>query len=162
MCRRPVFEHRRNELYTEIRDAENKYKAALVARKNARKEVQVRLRKLDELRARFDELYTIEIALDSSDSVPEKSPIDEATSRRVSEVITSCLLRTGTSLTLNQISEFIPDVKRNTISATLYNMKQRGDLVHNETTGRYALAETVARRHFMSEAPAKDPVQKAK
>jgi len=74
----------------------------------------------------------------------EGQSIDAATSQRVSEMILACLHhKPPAGATLAELSDMLGDVKKSTISATLYNMKQRGHVEHNETNGKYSLSREI-------------------
>ncbi|MDE2468480.1 MAG: hypothetical protein KGL35_06985, partial [Bradyrhizobium sp.] len=100
-------------------------------------------------RANLFQLMEMEERMDKAAAeYAEGQSIDAATSQRVSEMIGACLHHKGPSgATVAELSEMLGDVKRSTISATLYNMKQRGQVEHNETAGKYFLAHEV-RRHL--------------
>ena len=145
MSSKAVFDARRHELFAEIREAEARYREARLATRKCKERLIV-------TRARYAEFADIERKVNRLEiDLGCGQVIDAATSTRVSEMIANCLERAG-SLTLAQLSEILSDVKKNTISAALYNMKQRGQLEHSEATGKYALSLEVRRNQMTHKA----------
>lgn len=96
-------------------------------------------RKYLDLRARWEELISIEQAVKRAMEEGPEEQVDSDTQSRVSELIRTALFESPAGFTVQQISEVI-GVRRQTVSATLYNMKKRGEVEHAETTGLYKLA----------------------
>jgi hypothetical protein len=121
---------RQSQLFAELSEAEGKAKAAEM--------------RVAELRARLDELMSLERLIEKSFLDGPEEMLDNDTVLKVSAMIKSALDRAPTNgLTVQQISEAI-GVRRPTVSATLYNMKKRGEVEHNEQSGSYRLFRTPA------------------
>jgi predicted HTH transcriptional regulator len=141
MSVKPVFDARRHELFAEIREAESKYH-------ESRRQTRGYKDRLQALRAKYSEFSDLERKVTRYEmEAAEGQSIDAATTTRVSEMILTCLHHVGGgAMTLAELSEILSDVKKSTISATLYNLKQRRQVEHNETTGRYSLPAEMRRQ----------------
>jgi hypothetical protein len=133
-----MIEARRSRLYAEIRDAEGKYRVAV-------KDAREKRKRLLDLKARSDELLmlSIHVEREMKSAADDGSQVDAETGARVSKLILTALLNCGhRAMTLGDLAEVMShaDVKRSTISATLYNMKKRGEIEHDEQAGLYRLA----------------------
>jgi len=131
-----VIDHRKNALFTELQEARAKMLAAI-------RDARVKRQRVNEIHAQLAELHRIETIKSQSDE-EEADSIDSETGARVSSAILQILAQCHPhGAALSQLGEALPQVKKSTISATLYNMKKRGEIEHIESTGRYQLSAKI-------------------
>jgi hypothetical protein len=122
---------RRRALYTEWSEARQKYFAAV-------KEARARRARVNEISARLTELDQLESTLDSAEAEEVVANSGEL-GARLSAMILHYLEQSPDGFTLDQLSRVMGDIKKSTLSATLYNLKKREAVEHIEATGRYRL-----------------------
>ncbi len=133
MTPKQLISNRKRELLAEMHDAEQKYTAAA-------RETDQRMARLTELRARYSEIINLEASVERQCPDAPEEDIDAETGVKVSAVIRPHLINRPDGMTVAQLAE-VTGVRRQTISATLYNMKARGEVEHSPATGLYRLAQ---------------------
>jgi hypothetical protein len=123
---------RENELIAEMQAAKAKFRASV----RETRERRVRYR---EAQSQWLGIYRVREAMERIEEA-EGHELDGETTDRVSAMLLHVLRNAPVEgATVAQLASVLSEVKKSTISATLYNMKKRGDVEHSEVTGRYAL-----------------------
>jgi hypothetical protein len=120
MAWKEVLDKRRNELFGELHAARKKFAEAKDH--------------LTSVEAKVDELMNMEMLI----SRDEDGSLDADAAMRLSANIRGILALNEGGLTLAQLSDML-GVRKQHASATLYNMKRRNEVEHDEVTGVYRL-----------------------
>jgi hypothetical protein len=139
MLCKSILEPAKEKAFQVMLQAERKYKIAL-------REYRASKAAHREARAAWLALHNVYSAIKDSqqrqlqgdDDVEGAVELDNEMVGKVSGMIRQRLLTVPGGLTLQQLSECL-NIRKQTISATLYNMKKRDEIVHDEASGRYSI-----------------------
>jgi hypothetical protein len=143
MNAREILMARSAELQHQALALHDKYRAA----RQQAEAIRLEWRKVE---AAMAEVHRMRMAVERLGSDEENAAsLDLEMGLKISSMIKSHLARHEPGLSSGQLFELLGEsagVKRSTISATLYNMKKRGEVEHCEVSGKYRIP---SRQHRM-------------
>ncbi len=113
----------------------------------ARRELRKRQLEYTEANSKWYTLASLKSAIEQAEAQEVSDAaigkVDPETGIRVSRTIFRLLEHSSEGCTLSEIADVLsPHVAKPLISATLYNMKKRNEIVHNDANGKYRTAKS--------------------